>query len=156
MGRFATGVVIVTVADDAGATGFTCQAFMSLSLDPALVCVAPAKTSATWPRLAARGAFGVNIIGESQVHLARTFAGKASDKFATVRWRPGPTGSPIIADAIAWADCALEVSHDVGDHHLAIGRVVAVAAAETAERPLVFHRGNFVESAHGVLDAARL
>jgi 3-hydroxy-9,10-secoandrosta-1,3,5(10)-triene-9,17-dione monooxygenase reductase component len=51
MGRFATGVTVVTAMDGAHPVGFTCQSFVSLSLDPPLVALAPAKTSTSWPRI---------------------------------------------------------------------------------------------------------
>src|SRR6185295_6100146 len=57
LGHFATGVVVVTAAAADGPLGFTCQSFGSLSLEPPLVSLAPARTSSTWPRIREVGAF---------------------------------------------------------------------------------------------------
>ncbi|MGH9301876.1 MAG: flavin reductase family protein, partial [Acidimicrobiales bacterium] len=114
LGHFATGVTIVTSQDAAGPAGFTCQSFMSVSLDPPLVAFAPGRTSNTWPRIAATGSFCVNVLGQDQEDLCRVFATKGDTKFDGVGWKPGPNGAPILADALAWVDCRLEVVHDAG------------------------------------------
>ena len=62
LGHFVSGIVVVTAAGASGPLGFTCQSFASLSLDPPLVSLAPARTSTTWPRIRAAGAFCVNVL----------------------------------------------------------------------------------------------
>ena len=141
LGHFATGVTVVTAHDAAGPAGFTCQSFMSVSLDPPLIAFAPSKTSATWPRIAATGAFCVNILRQDQEDLCRVFATKAETKFDGVGWKPGPNGSPVLADALAYLDCRLEAVHDAGDHLLAIGRVSDIGVG--TGHPLLFYRGGF-------------
>src|ERR1700689_355253 len=74
MGHFATGVTIITAMEDDGPVGFTCQTFVSLSLDPPLVALAPGKSSTTWPRIARAGTFCVNVLAEDQEALSRDFA----------------------------------------------------------------------------------
>jgi 3-hydroxy-9,10-secoandrosta-1,3,5(10)-triene-9,17-dione monooxygenase reductase component len=141
MGHFATGVAVVTTADDEGPTGFTCQAFNALSLEPALVVFAPSRTSQSWPRIERTGVFCANILSDGQEALSRVFATKSQRKFDGVGWRPGTTGSPILDGALAWVDCRLEVAHDGGDHLVAIGRVLEMGVGQG--HPLVFYRGGF-------------
>ncbi len=74
MGRFASGVTIVSGMEDDQPVGFTCQSFISLSVDPPFVAVAPARTSTSWPRIARAGSFCVNVLGDHQMDLARAFA----------------------------------------------------------------------------------
>ena len=93
LGHFATGITIVTAMEDEGPVGFTCQSFTSLSLDPALIALAPAKTSTSWPKIAAAGAFCVNILSSDQEALCRTFAASGADKFAGVGWSTAATGA---------------------------------------------------------------
>lgn len=144
VGHFASGVTIVTAATPDGPVGFTCQSFTSLSLEPPLVALAPGKSSTSWPRIAAAGAFCVNILRADQAKLCRAFAvsgDEAGDKFADVPWRPAPTGSPRIDGVLAWIDCRLLVVHDAGDHELVLGRVIDLDI-EGGE-PLLFYRGGF-------------
>jgi flavin reductase (DIM6/NTAB) family NADH-FMN oxidoreductase RutF len=143
MGRFVTGVTVVTAVEEGTPVGFTCQSFVSLSLEPPLVAVAPAKSSTSWPRMVAAGAFCVNILARGQEELGRSFARSAADKFAGVDWRPGVLGAPVLAGVLAWVQCELDLVHDAGDHELVVGRVVELAANDGT--PLVYYRGSFVE-----------
>jgi flavin reductase (DIM6/NTAB) family NADH-FMN oxidoreductase RutF len=141
MSWFATGVTIVTGIEGGEPVGFTCQSFISLSLDPPLVAVAAARTSTSWPRIARTGGFCVNVLGDHQQELCRGFATSGGPKFTGVDWYPAPvTGSPVIHTSLAWADCRVELVHDAGDHELIIGRVLELGTGEGS--PLLFFRSN--------------
>src|SRR5688500_12934202 len=129
MGHFATGVTVITAIDPDGdePVGFTCQAFVSLSLDPPLVLFSPQKQSSTWPRIRSAGAFCVNILGDDQEMLCRAFAASGTDKYRGVGWKPGPaTGAPVLQDVLAWAEGRIVAEHDGGDHVIVVGRVLAM------------------------------
>ncbi|MFB7339267.1 flavin reductase family protein [Streptomyces hydrogenans] len=144
LGHFASGVTLVTTVDEAGPTGFACQSFASLSLDPPLVAFMVARTSTTWPRIAAAGTFCVNILGADQGPLCRAFAVSGADKFADVEWTPAPvTGTPRLTGTPAWIDCAITAVHTGGDHLIVVGRVEALGTDDTDTEPLLFHRGRF-------------
>ncbi len=146
LGHFASGVTVVTAQGEDGPIGFTCQSFSSLSLDPPLVAIAPARTSRTWPRLRALGRFCVNVLAEDQTELSLTFARSGADKFAGVPWRPSRLGQPVLEDVVAWIDCELWAEYDGGDHTLVAARVLDLDA-DPGRRPLLFHRG-----AYGLLE----
>jgi flavin reductase (DIM6/NTAB) family NADH-FMN oxidoreductase RutF len=139
MSRFATGVTVVTGIGDSGPVGFTCQSFASVSLDPPLVVVAPARSSTSWPRIAKSGHFCVNILAETQSDVCARFAVSGESKFSELSWRPAAmTGSPEIEGCLAWIDCRIELVHDAGDHELILGRVLQLHIGEGA--PLIFFR----------------
>ncbi|MEW1614013.1 MULTISPECIES: flavin reductase family protein [unclassified Streptomyces] len=143
LGHFASGVTVVTARDADGPTGFACQSFASLSLDPPLVAFMVARTSTTWPRIARAGAFCVNILGAGQGALCRGFAVSGADRFAGVAYGDAPaTGSPLLDAVPAWVDCRVHAVHTGGDHLIVVGRVAALGAAAEGE-PLLFHRGLF-------------
>lgn len=141
LGHFATGVVIVTGSGNRGPAGLTCQSFISLSLDPPLVALAPARTSSSWPAIHESGAFCINILADDQEALARVFAISGGDKFAGIGWSATGTGSPRLHDVLAWIDCRLLRSHDGGDHHLIVGQIVDMGIQ--AGEPLLFYRAGF-------------
>ncbi len=141
LGRFATGVTVVTATEEGIPVGFTCQAFTSLSLDPPMVALAPAKTSTSWPRIAKAGAFAVNVLSSGQEALCREFAVSGGDKFKGVAWRRGELGVPLLEGALAWLECRLGTIHDAGDHELVTGEVVHLGVGEG--QPLLFYRGGF-------------
>lgn len=142
LGHFPTGVTVVTTIDGEGPTGFTCQAFLSLSLDPPLVGLAAGHGSRTLPRIVTRKAFCVNILAEDQEALARAFAVRGGARFEGIAWRRGQTGCPVLGAAMAWVDCELIDIHPVGDHSLLVGAVVDLGARSGA--PLVYYRGGFL------------
>lgn len=141
LGRFATGVTVVTAIEDGLPVGFTCQAFTSLSLDPPMVALAPAKSSTSWPRIAQAGAFGVNVLASDQEALCRNFAVSGGDKFAGVSWHRGRLGVPLLNGVLAWIECRLGAIHDAGDHELVTGEVITLGVGEG--RPLLYYRGGF-------------
>ena len=142
LGHFASGVVVVTAAGPDGPLGFTCQSFSSLSLDPPLISLAPARTSSTWPRIRAVGAFCVNVLADDHEHHSVRFARSGVDRFAGVSWTPGPGGAPILDGVAAWVAATLEHEYDGGDHTIAVGRVRALGA-DASRAPLLFHRGRY-------------
>ncbi|MBQ0847324.1 flavin reductase family protein [Streptomyces sp. NPDC057621] len=161
LGNFATGVTVITAPapattpDSAPGTpsgtpsGFACQSFAALSLDPPLIAFMVARTSTTWPRIARAGVFCVNVLGAHQGDLCRRFAVSGSDKFAGVDHEPSPvSGSPRLAGATAWIDCAVHAVHTGGDHLIVVGRVNALGTPDpdpdgNGGAPLLFHRGRF-------------
>ncbi|MBV9278815.1 MAG: flavin reductase family protein, partial [Chloroflexi bacterium] len=90
LGHFCSGVTIVTSNGEDGPAGLTCQSFASVSLDPPLVLICPGKSSTSWPRIEATGAFCVNVLNEDQEELCRGFAARGADKFAGIGWEAAP------------------------------------------------------------------
>jgi flavin reductase (DIM6/NTAB) family NADH-FMN oxidoreductase RutF len=142
LGHFVSGIVVVTAAGPDGPLGFTCQSFTSLSLDPPLVSLAPARTSTTWPRIRAVGTFCVNVLAAGHEHVSTGFARSGVDKFEGVAWTPGPCGAPVLEGVSAWVDCTLWAEYDGGDHTIAIGRVLDLGA-DPSRPPLLYYRGRY-------------
>jgi len=115
----------------------------SVSLDPPLIVLAPAKTSTSWPKLRDSGSFCINILAASQKPVCDLFARSGIDKFAELSWRPGVTGSPVLAGVLAYIDCDLEAEHDAGDHTIAVGRVRDLEILDPGGAPLLFFRGQY-------------
>lgn len=124
LGRFATGVAIVTfdgVHTD-GTThrhGITVNSFTSVSMEPPLVLVSIAKTTRAHDELAHRP-FTVNILGAEQQQLASHFAGKPGQE---PRWVEGPV-APRLAQVLAYFECTPWAAYPGGDHTLYLGEVV--------------------------------
>jgi flavin reductase (DIM6/NTAB) family NADH-FMN oxidoreductase RutF len=146
LGHFVSGIVVVTAVGADGPLGFTCQSFNSLSLDPPLVSLAPARVSTTWPQIRAAGAFCVNVLAAEHEDLSAAFARSGVDKFAGVAWTPGPSGAPVLDGVSAWVDCSLWAEYDGGDHTIAVGRVRDLGA-DPSRPPLLYYRGRYVGTA---------
>ncbi len=143
LGRFASGVTVVTAVSDVGPVGLTCQSFSSVSLDPPLVLFAPARTSRSWPLIQRSGHFCVNILAADQEAVARTMASRGADKFADVGWAPArATGSPVLPGTLGYVDCSIQAVHEGGDHFVVIGRVLDLDVT-AVEEPLLYFRGDY-------------
>jgi flavin reductase (DIM6/NTAB) family NADH-FMN oxidoreductase RutF len=143
MGQFSTGVVIATGTLRGEPAGFAAQSFVSLSLDPPLIALCPGKSSTSWPKLRDAGRFCINVLAADQKAVCDIMAKSGIDKFASIAWRTGKTGSPILDGVIAWIDCELEAEHDAGDHTIAVGRVVDLGVDAAEKAPLLFFQGRY-------------
>jgi 3-hydroxy-9,10-secoandrosta-1,3,5(10)-triene-9,17-dione monooxygenase reductase component len=142
LGRFATGVTIITCAGAEGTlVGLTANSFSALSLDPPLVLWSLRQASSSLAAFDAAPHFAVNVLAESQVELSRRFASSQGDKFAEGAWGPGLGGAPVLAGCAAVFECEVTTRQVVGDHVLFIGRVLRLADLSVA--PLLFQGGHY-------------
>jgi flavin reductase (DIM6/NTAB) family NADH-FMN oxidoreductase RutF len=143
MGNFTTGVVVVTArTPDGRPCGLTANSVASVSLDPLLVLVCVDREAASHACIVDGGAFALSILEGGHEALARRFsADDRSTRFEDVDYRVEVTGSPVLADALAWLDCRIRDVHAAGDHSIVVGEVVGCDAR--AGDPLVFFRGEY-------------
>ncbi len=113
-----------------------------MSLDPPLVAFFPDKSSSSWPRIEAAGAFCVNILAEDQEAVCRRFAAKGDDKFAGLGWSPAGSGAPLLDGVLAWIDCDIDSVTEAGDHFCVLGQVRDLAVSHDGA-PLLFFRGGY-------------
>jgi flavin reductase (DIM6/NTAB) family NADH-FMN oxidoreductase RutF len=143
MGRFATGVTVVTALDSAGApVGVTVNSFSSLSLDPPLVLFCLDRQTMAFAAFADSRHFAVNILRDSQQALSEAFASGRDDAWDGLAYDRWDSGSPILAGCLANVECARHRSHDGGDHMILVGRVLRIAYAD-ADTPLINYRGRY-------------
>ncbi len=145
MGRFATGVTIVTVHETGTPHGMTVNSFTSVSLDPMLAMVCLDKGATTTEMLTRTGRFTVNMLSVDQEHLARRFAesGNERDRFNGVEYTVSEEGTPILDDVLGYVTCTVKDIVEGGDHWIFIGEVVDLGYAENDQRPLLYYRGNY-------------
>lgn len=150
IGRFPTGVTVVTTSGPHGPAGLTTNAVTSLSLDPLLLLVCFDNGSRTLDAVRASGRFGVNVLAAGQDDLARVFASKAlpREKFEAVT-HVEEHGVPVLDGAAAWIACSLRELLPGGDHTIGIGAVLGTDVADGRE-PLVFADGEYRELARGI------
>jgi len=118
LGRFVTGVTVVTFDGPRGRSGITCNSFTSVSLDPPLVLVSVARTARSHDDLHGRP-FCVNVLGAEQEAVARLFASRQAGETA---WLDHPV-APRLSGPLAWLACEPWREYDGGDHTLFVGLV---------------------------------
>lgn len=142
MGRFATGITVVTCRDgDGHLHGMTANSLTSVSLAPPLLLICVDHRASMRAPLLATGSFSVNVLEQHQEALSRRFAGKHDDRFDGIGYTSGALGHPLLDGALAQAECVVDRVVEAGDHSIVIARVTAGSSAEG--RPLLYFRGGY-------------
>jgi flavin reductase (DIM6/NTAB) family NADH-FMN oxidoreductase RutF len=135
MGRFTSGVTVVTTCCNSIIAGLTVSSFTSLSLDPPLILICVDRASGTLEILRESQIFAVNILTAQQVELSRCFATPSEDRFEHFCHAPyhtAATGAPILDDVLAFIDTRLVAEYPGGDHVIFVGQVEAMGTAGKA------------------------
>ena len=140
MGSFASGVTVITAADNGAIHGMTANAFMSGSLEPPLVVCSIGNRASMQRVIRASGGFAINILNERQVNYSRHFARQVQLE-ATPRFEMH-SGIPALAEALAIVVARVEEVHPCGDHQLFVGKVRHVAA--WSGTPLLYFKGDYL------------
>ena len=150
LGRFCSGVTVITVTDDDGDHAMTASAFSSVSLDPPLVLVCVKKNGNMHQRLSSATGFGINLLDRNQESVSNRFAGwwnKEGSKWADLDVERAPhSGAPWIGGSLASLDCAVHERFDGGDHTIYIGHVNHVRVdgrPREALEPLLYFAGQY-------------
>jgi len=144
LGRFATGVTVVTTAAPDGAPiGLTVSSFNSVSLNPPLVLWSLSRSSASLGIFEQCERYVVNVLSAGQAALARRFAtGHTRERFNGLSRAQAPGGTPMLdAHCAAWFECRNRSRYVEGDHIIMVGEVER--CGHSGEAPLVFHAGGF-------------
>lgn len=142
LGRFATGVTVVTTRCPSGKlVGLTANSFSSVSLDPPLVLWSLRRNASSLQSFAESRYFAVNILAAGQEALSNHFAKPSPDKFSGLDYEMGIGGCPLLPDTLARFECQLESDIEGGDHIIFLGRVQRAAYREGV--PLIFAGGAY-------------
>ncbi len=143
LGRFATGIAIVTAIDpDGHPIGLTVNSFSAVSLQPALVLWCLDNSSHNLEAFRKASHHAINILSADQQDLSNRFATWPVDRFAGLPWQAGAGGAPLFPACCASFEVANETAHLAGDHTIFIGRVEKFS--ETPDlAPLLFHAGQY-------------
>lgn len=146
LGRFATGVGVLTTVVDGLVHGMTANAVTSVSLDPPLVLVCVDRTALMAERVTRSECFAVSFLAADQQGLSAWFADPSrpddARQFAGVPTRVAATGAPIIEGGVGFVDCRLHAVHDGGDHLIVVGRVQALDAGGSDD-PLLYYGSRY-------------
>lgn len=146
LGRFASGVTVMTSILDGVPHAMTASAVTSVSLDPPLVLVCVERGTLMASHVEGSGVFALSVLAADQAALSDGFADPArplgADQFAGVTTRSGDTGAPLLEGAIAHLDCRVTAIHPGGDHVIVVGEVVSLEASGEDD-PLLYYRGGY-------------
>lgn len=142
LGRFATGVVVITVgAEDGRPHGMTANSLASVSLNPPLVSLAIDHRAELHALITRRDVFVANVLSSHQETLSRRFADPHDDRFDGVGYSTSRIGGIVLDGTLAHIECVRHQTVEAGDHTLVIGRVVGGSTRDG--RPLLYYRGGY-------------
>jgi flavin reductase (DIM6/NTAB) family NADH-FMN oxidoreductase RutF len=149
MGRFATGVAVVTTRSGGDDQGMAVNSLTSVSLSPPMLLVCFTKGARTAECVEASGRFAVNILGARQEEVANAFARRGKDHFRELDLPAHPSGMPLIPGSLAQIVCRVDRVLDGGDHVIVLGLIEDLMERDGA--PLLFYGGSygdFVDRGH--------
>lgn len=146
LGRFSTGITILTIDTASGIHGMTANAFTAVSLRPPLVLACVANGARMESHLTMGACLGISVLGAEQKHLSARFAGKRTDRPAIdFEWQDGV---PLIGGALAQLTCKIESLQQAGDHTVYLCLVTGGGFREG--EPLIFFQGGYYRLRHSV------
>lgn len=150
IGRFASGVTIITTRVGAHIHGMTANAVTSVSLEPMLLLVCIDRQAHLLPLIEQAGAFAVNILAADQAELSDHFAGRdrnplapASLQFVYATGADDDGSVPALAGCVATLRCTVEATYPGGDHQILLGRITGLQAAPPTVAPLIWVSGTY-------------
>jgi flavin reductase (DIM6/NTAB) family NADH-FMN oxidoreductase RutF len=146
VGRFATGVCVVTAVDGGIDHAMTANAFTSVSLDPLLVLVCVETDARFHDAITAAGAWAVSILDASARPVADWLATRGRPlhgQLDRVPFTRGVTGTALLRQSTAWLECRTQAVHPGGDHVIVVGEVVGLGLGDEAAGALLYHRSGY-------------
>lgn len=142
LGRFATGVTVVTCRDESGLPcGITANSFSSVSLDPPLVAWNIAKSSNSLDAFVDAEHFAFHVLSSDQLSVSVHFARADHTRFEGIDYADSAQGVPILGDCLAVIECSSHAAYEAGDHYIIVGHVDRFRWGDGD--PLLFYGGRY-------------
>lgn len=147
VGRFATGVTVITTRVDGEQHAMTCNSFTSVSLEPVLVLFCAEKIARFHDVVLSTGTWAVSVLAQGQEDVSRRFAARGrplEDQFSGLPHSLGPvTGAAVVDGALASLECRTVSVADAGDHTVVIGEVLGLGVPDPDGDPLLYYEGRY-------------
>lgn len=147
MGRFVTGVTILTTVDEAGRDhAMTANTLTSVSMEPPLVLVCVEAEARFHDPIVESGVWGVSVLSHESRAAAAWLATRGRPLHGQLDLVPhhrGETGVALITGSRALLECRTYAVHQAGDHSIVVGEVVATDVPDECPEALIYQRGAF-------------
>jgi flavin reductase (DIM6/NTAB) family NADH-FMN oxidoreductase RutF len=147
MGRFATGVTVLTTFAGGHDHAMTASAVTSVSVDPLLVLVCVEVDARFHDAVAESRVWGVSVLAAAQRPVAERLSTQGRPLHGQLDRVPherGPvTGVALLSGALATLECRTTDMHPAGDHSIVVGEVVSLSSTEHAAEALVYYRSRY-------------
>lgn len=136
------GLYIVGSRDGDRRNGMTLNWATQVSFEPKLLGIGVEKTAFTHELIEAGGSFVLNTISQEDRAIVRKFTkpvevDPAASTLNGFPFHDGPSGAPILDQAVAWVDCGVRQAVDCGGHSFFIGEVLACGFQQDEATPVL-------------------
>lgn len=139
MGKFATGITIVTTNYENEIIGMTVNAFMSISLNPKLIAISIDESASMYDKLQETKQFGISILNEDQADLSMIFA-RQQEKNQEIPF-VNLDHNPVINGSLASISCYVKNMVKAGDHMILIAEVTDLEMSDG--HPLLYYDSDY-------------
>jgi len=144
VGKFPTGITVISTTYGDKLWGFTANSFTSVSLSPSLISFCLNKEAGSFEAFKATDNFGISILSANQADISRHFATHIEDKFTDINHKIGAVyGAPLISGAVAFIECEKYNAFECGDHFIFVGKAVATKV-DRAKSPLLYFAKSYL------------
>ncbi len=145
MGRFTTGVAVITTQHQGKPVGVTINTLTSVSLAPPLVLFCLGKRRLVFPAFLENSHCAIHILSSAQKDLCKSFAHSLSHPWDSLTYEMSKTGCPLIPDSLGILHCRRKETYEGGDHTIFLNQVEDIDWEETGgeQAPLVYYQGTF-------------
>lgn len=139
VGKFPTGVTVITTKYEEELYGFTANSFTSVSLDPYIVSFCLNKKSGCAEGFTAGKHFIISILASDQAEISNNFASHKANKFLDSKYFfSNKSNCPVIEGCLSYLECKKKNVFDCGDHYIFIGEVIDFEICNNQKPPLVY------------------
>jgi flavin reductase (DIM6/NTAB) family NADH-FMN oxidoreductase RutF/rubredoxin len=137
------GLYVVSSGGGKKINGYVSNAVFQVTAEPAQLAVCCSKNNYTAELINESKALSISILKkEADSGLIGAFgykSGRDIDKFTDVKYMTGTTGVPILLeDTIAWFECKVTKTIDLGTHLLFVSEVIANNLIDSSGEPLTY------------------
>jgi flavin reductase (DIM6/NTAB) family NADH-FMN oxidoreductase RutF len=147
MGRFATGVAMLTTRSRDLDYAMTASAITSVSLDPLLLLVCIEREARFHDTVLEAGVWGISVLSAEDRAAADWLATRGRPlhgQLDRIGHHHGPqTGVPLLDAALSTFECRTTAVYPAGDHSIVVGEVVSVTSTTQTGEALVYYRGRY-------------
>ena len=151
LGRFATGVSVLTTFAGAHDHAMTANTVTSVSLEPLLVLVCVEQDARFHDAIIEAGVWGISILSAAQRPTADWLATQGRPlhgQLDRVPHQRGPrTGVALLEGSLATIECRTTDVHPAGDHSIVVGEVLSVGVQDHPGDALLYYRSRYASLA---------
>jgi flavin reductase len=144
MAKMGAAVNIVTSDGPAGKVGFAATAVCSVTDTPPTLLICLNRSASVFDAVMENKAVCVNVLSGEHDQLSNLFGGKTpvEERFAAANWHRGPSGAPVLEDAVVSFDCVITADTDIGTHKVLFCSVLSISHG-TRDEALIYYKRSY-------------